>query len=506
MTLELFLYYFVTIVIVILGIIYFKIIYPEKKIYDALRAQGIPGEPFRPLIGQLPELRKHRQQDSIMDYFLTLCQKHGSVFLFNFGPLHRIIITDPDLLRDVLGRTNAQYYVKPPLFNTVLSPLLGDHNLLLSEGKEHERARKMINPAFYHNNLTSMVSIISHQTAKAIDQLLSKKQPVDLQVEFNALTLSIIVASAFGSDFERNPETKDILCRVLVDVLEATAYRSLIMVNQIPFLTKLPFWKRDIVENGARITGEVADKIIADRRSGKSSSLSDGPDLLDLLLSAVDDEGEPFTDQEIREQSLTFVAAGSETTGNLMTWMLYVLMTHEHVLQACREEVDRILPKGTEPTNEHLSQLIICEAVINETLRLYPPAPLFARACIKEHTIGTKKQIVIPKGTNIIVVDYALHRREDLWPRPLEFDYTRWLRDPTTGFKSKLAHPFAYLPFASGQRNCIGQNFALLEARIMLAMFVQRCNFEIIPGQKIVPDVKITMRPKYGLLAKVSQR
>ena len=131
---------------------------------------------------------------------------------------------------------------------------------------------------------------------------------------------------------------------------------------------------------------------------------------------------------------------------------------------------------------------------------------MYVRKCVNEHTIGPKQKLVIPIDTTVLIVAYTLHRRVDLWARPLEFDYTRWMRDPITGLKPKLAHPFAYLPFAAGPRNCIGQNFALLEAKIMLAMFVQRCNFEIVPGQKIVSDIKITMRTKYGLWANISKR
>ncbi|CAF2042918.1 unnamed protein product, partial [Rotaria magnacalcarata] len=198
----------------------------------------------------------------------------------------------------------------------------------------------------------------------------------------------------------------------------------------IPFLSRLPFWKKDVVDKGIRMIGELVDQIITDRRQGRSSSMSTGADLLDLLLSAVDDEGVPFTDQEIKEESLTFVIAGSETTGNLMTWILYALMTNENVLDACREEVDRVLPNGIEPRNEHLADLVVCEAVISEALRLYPPAPFFVRECTHEHTIGTEHPIRIPKDASILVDAYTLHRRSDLWPRPLEFDYTRWMRDP----------------------------------------------------------------------------
>jgi cytochrome P450 len=512
MILQFLLYSFVLIIIVVLAFIYYKLVYLEKQIYNAFRAQGVNGEPFVPILGQLPELRRSRQKDAGLDYLQKLNEKHGNSFLFSFGPLTRIVIIEPDLLADVLSRTNAQNYTKPAMFNALFIPIIGRHNLLVAQGEEHERARQMITPAFHHLNLKSMVSIISGQTAKAIDELLLKnnfnqqKQAVDLQVEFNALTLAIIASSAFGSGFETVSNAKDVIGRIFIEILDAVAYRSLIMVNQIPLLSKLPFWKKDVVDNGARTVGKLVDQIIADRRQGRSSSLCNGADLLDLLLSAVDDQGQSFSDQEIKEEALTFVAAGSETTGNLMVWMLYVLMTNEKVLQACREEVDRVLPNGIEPTNDYLSELVVCEAIINETLRLYPPAAIFTRYCVRENTIGNKHQLRIPKGTTIVILNYLLHRRGDLWPRPLEFDYTRWMRDPKTGLKPKLPHPFAYLPFAAGPRNCIGQNFALLEAKIMLAMFVQRCNFEMVPGQKIVHDFKITLRTKYGLWANISKR
>lgn len=110
-------------------------------------------------------------------------------------------------------------------------------------------------------------------------------------------------------------------------------------------------------------------------------------------------------------------------------------------------------------------------------------------------------------GTMIVIQNYALHRRKDYWSHPLEFDYKRWMRDPVTGLKPKLAHPYAYLPFAAGPRNCIGQNFAILEVKVMLAMFVQRCNFELMSGQQIVPEMKgITMKTKHGLFVRVKKR
>ena len=183
-------------------------------------------------------------------------------------------------------------------------------------------------------------------------------------------------------------------------------------------------------------------------------------------------------------------------------------MTNEHVLHRCQDEIDRVLPNGTELTYAHLNDLPICEAVLYETLRLYPPASLFTRYCIREHTIGKKghRQLRIPAHATIWLNLYSLHRQADLWPQPLIFDYTRFLRHPITGLKPKLPHPYSYLPFAAGSRNCIGQHFAMIEAKVILALFIQKCNFLLQPGQKIIPDVRITMRPKYGLLATLIKR
>ena len=285
-------------------------------------------------------------------------------------------------------------------------------------------------------------------------------------------------------------------------------YRTMRLVNLIPFLARLPFWRKHVVDRGMRAVSDLVERIILERRQGKSTSACVGDDLLDLLLSALDADGQPFTDEEIKQQALTFVLAGHETTGNLMVWLMYVLMTHDEVLRVCREEVDRVLPNGTEPTHEHLAELPICEAVLQETLRLYPPAPLFTRYCTQEHTIGSegRRQLQIPVHTTIWLNTYTLHRQTDLWSRPLEFDYTRWIRDPKTDLKPKLTHPFCYLPFAAGPRSCIGQHFALLEAEVILAMFVQRCDMIIEPGQDITPDIRITMRPKHGLRARVTWR
>ncbi|UJR08161.1 hypothetical protein I4U23_012435 [Adineta vaga] len=488
--------------------IYWKIIRPSKSIYDILWSQGVPSEPFIPIIGQTLELRRYREEGQLLEYHKKLTKKYGLRYVFSMGPYPRLVIQEPELIGDVLGRTQAEHFYKPADLSFRLKPLIGTQNLLVSNGKEHDRARKMLNPAFHSDNLQSMISIMTEHTMKAIHNLLESSSTIDLAKQFNSLTLSIIISSALGTNSEVDSNTEEIIAQTFKEILAALFYRLARMIMFIPIVSQLPFWKKNIIDQGSKELDRFIQKIINDRRQGRSQSQCINADLLDLLVSAVDNQGHEFTNQEIKDQALTFILAGHETTSNLMEWIMYELMTNPSVYQACQDEVDRVLPNGLIPTYVHLNQLPIIESVLQETLRLYPPAPFFIRQCIHEQTIGktTNHPLRIPIGTTILVNAYAVHRRTEFWSRPNEFDYTRWLRDPTTGLKPKLSHPFCYLPFAAGPRNCIGQNFALLEAKVILAMFVQHCHFELEAGQQIIPEIRITMRPKYGLRARISKR
>ena len=499
------------IIFLILAFIYFKLIHPQKQLYDLFRSQGIPGEPFIPLFGQVFDMIRSNRENRGVDHFYELGEKHGLRYLFGFGPLTRLVILDADLLSDVLGRTNSENYRKPTDLVNIVKPILGVHNLLVSEGDEHERARRMLNPAFHFINLKSMVSIMSDQTMKSIKNIFKDNQnsvQIDLDQDMSILTFAIISSCAFGQSLENISNAQELLCQSFNEAKEITAYRTLRLVNQIKFLSELPFWGKKRIDEIAQNLSHFVDQAINDRRQGKSQSLCSGEDILDLLLNAVDEKGKGFTDQQIKDESLTFIMAGHETTGNLMSWIFYILMTREDVYRACLEEVEQILPDHRVPEYEDLAKLPIIEAVINETLRLYPSAPFFVREALKDHRIGENdKEIFVPRGAMIVIYSYAVHRRKEYWTNPLEFQYQRWLRDPTTGLKPKLSHPYAYLPFASGSRNCIGQNFALLEAKVMLIMFLQHCQFELVSGQIITPEMKgVTMRTKNGLLTRVKRR
>ncbi|CAF1579651.1 unnamed protein product [Adineta ricciae] len=504
-----FLFTSLVVIVALLYLIYWKLIRPGKRIYDILRAQGIPSEPFIPLLGQVPQLYKYNKQHRIMYFHEELCKKHGLVFMFGLGTHPRLVIQDADLIGDILGRTHAQYYQKPADLSRRLKPLIGLRNLLISNGNEHSRARKMLNPGFHFENLRSMVSIMTDRTSRTIDRLVaSSGKVINLEKELSLLSLTIIASSAFGENFEMIVNAREIVSDAFIAALDAIVNRSLLLIDQIPFLSRLPFWGKDIIDRGCEKALNFVEQIINDRKQGRTTNLCQNADILDLLLQAVDNEGEHFTDEEIKQEAMAFVLAGHQSTGDLMVWIMYIMMTNPHVLHACQSEIDRVLPDKMTPTYETLNELHVCESIIYETLRLYPPIPFFVRQCVHEHTINSKNQeLYIPKDATILINSYLIHREEKYWTRPLEFDYTRWMRDPVTGLKPKLAHPYCYLPFASGPRSCIGQNFAIIEAKVILAMFIQQFDFELEPkNQQIAMDVRIIMRPKFGLFSKITTR
>jgi len=488
---------------------YWKLIRPAKLIYNALRSQGIPGEPFVPFLGQLPRFYQCRKQNEIMKFHDELSSRHGLNYVFLLGPYPRLVTQDADLIGTVLNKANAHNYKKPEDLRLRLKPLLGLHNLLVSYGDEHDRARKLLNPYFSFENLRSMVSIMVKQTNRTIDVLLKQSEvSIHIQKEMSQLTLTVIASSAFGESYEMIANASKIVCETFIAALDAVVFRTLSLIDQIPFLSKLPFWGKNIIDRARERASIFIDEIILDRKKGVTKPKCDREDILDILLHAVDDQGEYFTDEEIKGQAMAFVLAGHQSTSELMSWIMYILMTNPSVLQACQEEVDRILPNREIPTYETLQELHICESVIYETLRLYPPIPYFVRQCTREHLLKTNDhEYRIPIDTTILVNTYLIHRHEKYWSRPSEFDYTRWLRDPVTGLKPKLSHPYCFLPFASGKHNCIGQNFALLEAKVILAMFIQQCHFELEPlDQKVIIDVRITMRAKDGIFSRIKRR
>jgi cytochrome P450 len=242
-----------------------------------------------------------------------------------------------------------------------------------------------------------------------------------------------------------------------------------------------------------RLDAIIYAMIRARRESGKQPE-----DVLSALLDAKDENDKPMNDQQIRDEALTLFLAGHDTTANALSWTWYLLAQHPEVEARLHAEVDDVLASRL-PSPADLPKLVYTEMVFSEAMRLYPPGYLLSRTALGDDMLpcGVK----IPAGTDVWMSPYVVHRDPRLFPNPERFDPERFSE------KARQArHPFAYFPFGGGSRSCIGESFARMEGVLLLAAIAQRFKMELVPGQTIVPEPLVTLRPKNGIVMRLSKR
>lgn len=400
-----------------------------------------------------------------------------------------VTINNPDYIKHVLV-DNADNYMKSRLARRLLGRGLGN-GLLLSEGAFWLRQRRIMNPAFHHKRVAGFADLMVEEAAKTMAgwrAAIGRKTPIDLMADMMGVTLRIITATMFGSDI--GERTADIHHRL-------TLIQNLAGRPGLADLFGLPDWfpRRRSIE--AERSQQFMDKVIDDIIRARREDRRDGGDLLDMLLSARDDDGAGMTDKQIRDEVMTIFAAGHETTAVTLTWTWYLLSQHPAVERRLHEELDRVL-QGRAPRYEDLPNLPYARMVIEESLRLFPPAYVFSRVAIGDDQVGPHR---IPAGSEIIVVPWVLHRHKKLWKNPGRFDPERFAPD-----QAARRHPYAYLPFGGGPRVCIGRGFAMVEAQLILAKIAQSCRLRLVPGHPVEPQGLITLRPRYGMAMTVERR
>ncbi|CAF4238088.1 unnamed protein product [Adineta steineri] len=491
---------FLTLLIVLVTIIlylYYTIDYKARRLYNHFKCQGIPFQPFESPAWELIKLlitwgRLSTSKDGILGDQTTF----GSILLVDNGGL---MINEPDYLLDVFKKYGT-YYKKTDVIKTMLEPVMGTEGLILSNGMQHKNARKCLNPAFHSIKLQEILAKMSDITDERIDKWLSaeSKKRISIHQGLSVLVLEILLQTLFDTGHQVSDSEMEKVVDLFERALNIIFYRSSYITFAFFWLWNWPICQKSSLDKCNKDLLVFINQIIYDRQTKQT----DKDDLLNLLLSPKNG----FTDKQIREQTLTFLIAGHDTVATLLSWTMFVLMTKPTVYEACRSEVDTVLI-GEKPAYDQLNKLEILNAVIHETLRMYVAVPVILRQCVQEHFIGSddRKKIHIPRDAIITCSVNAIHRSSKYWPNPEEFDYTRWMKDEN-GNPPKLAHPCCFLPFGIGNRNCIGQTYAIQEAITILAIMIQRLDFKIVPGQEIVPDTKITAKPKYDILVDISKR
>jgi cytochrome P450 len=405
-----------------------------------------------------------------------------------------ITLNDPDHIRHVL-LDNADNYSKGPLAKRLLGRGLGD-GLVLSEGDLWRRQRRIMAPAFQPARIAELSRIMVDEAETLAEQWTAAAdsgEPLDIHAEMMGLTLRIIVRTMFGDDIGgRTDEVR----RSLAIIQEKDGKPRL-----SDFLG-LPDWvPRRIpaaAEAAHRTIESIIDGIIAKRRHAIERGDAGTGDLLDILLSARDPEtGAAMDDGQLRDEVRTIFSAGHDTTANALTWTWHVLGQHADVEVRLHAQLDGVLGDRS-PRHDDLPDLDYGRQVIEEAMRLYPPVHTTSRMALADDRVGGH---AIAAGTRVLVVPWVLHRHRTLWDDPDRFDPERFTLEMV-----KARHRFAYLPFGGGPRICIGANFALVEARLVLAVLARRFRLRPVDGSVVEPYGLVTLSPKHGLPMTVTKR
>ncbi len=410
------------------------------------------------------------------------------------GVLGRVtVVSDPAAIRHILV-DNAANYRKDDLQRRVLAPGLGN-GLLSAEGEEWRLQRRSLAPLFSPRHVAGFVPAMIAAAERLVRRWRRRPQGrvLDISLEMTRVTLDVLERTIFTQGLARDP---DALGRAITRYFEALGPLDPLDVLGLP--DWLPRIGRIRARPAIRFFQEVVGELIATRKAVLATGQPAPNDLLTLLLQAADPEtGQGLGDDAVRANIVTFIGAGHETTANALSWSLYLLSQDRVSRQRAEEEVDCVLADRPFAAAD-LERLVFTRAVIEEAMRLYPPAAFITRAAIAEDRIGTLK---IPRGSLVSIPPYVLHRHKRLWREPDAFIPERFLPENRGAIDR-----FAYLPFGAGPRVCIGSSFSLQEATIVLAHAVRAARLDLVPGHAVRPVVKVTLRPAGGLPMRLSLR
>ena len=390
------------------------------------------------------------------------------------------MVMDPGALKQVL-RDRLEDYPKSTVTKLVLGPAIGK-GLFVAEGAEWQWQRRTATPVFTHRNVAALAPVMTAAAERACARLVpAVGRAVDLFDEMITATFEVISDVTFsgGTGFDRAE-----VHRAIEDYIAGTARVSLLDVMGAPGW--LPRPGRVLSGRGMARTKALADRAIEGRR-GTGPHLP--PDLLDLLMAGADpDSGRQMTTAELRDNLLTFIVAGHETTALTLAWALYLCAFDQGVQAAARDQAQAVL-QGRAATVADIPALPLVRQIVDETLRLYPPAAFLSRTALKPDRLWGRE---VRPGDTVLLPVYALHRHHALWHNPDAFDPARFA-DP------RAVPRFQYLPFGDGPRICIGLSFALQEAVIVLATLLSRFRFSAVPGRDPKPVLILTLRPEGGV-------
>ncbi len=440
----------------------------------------VPLHPGLPLLGNTLAFLRHP-----LPTLDTLQRNHDRIVHLRIGGRHQYLVFTPEDTKHIL-QENHRNYGRSPAFQ-VLKIFLGN-GLLTSEGDFWRRQRRLAQPAFHRQKLAALTQTMVAETAHWLTELKQNnlKKPINVSQAFMDVTMRIVCKTLFGSDVTGKLDGLS----TALDTLNYLANSRMLSPIRFPLSWPTPNNRR------FRNAGVLVDSFIYGVINQRRQETTDAhDDLLSMLQNAADeDTGERMSDQQLRDECVTIFAAGHETTAVSMAWTVHLLTQHPTVLERLQTEARTILGDAPLPSPDAFRKLTYTMQIVQESLRLYPPAWIMSRLALADDQVGP---YTIPAGATALVCPYLLHRDPTNWPNPDRFDPERF----TPGGPKDQLHSYAYLPFGGGPRLCIGNQFALMEMQILLAMLVRDFDLKPASGQQIQPKPLITLRPNKSILA-----
>ena len=436
----------------------------------APRAPAPPGPPGSPLLGNFVE-----GWNRPLELFTRGAEEHGELVRYRFGTTFYYLVNSPELVRRVFVE-NAKNYTKSRYYRGI-KLVLGD-GLFTSEGDFWRRQRRLSQPAFHRERLAGFASSMVDSTRDALEDFKRRAgETVDVARAMSRLALRIVGRTLFSAEIADEAGAIQRAVHFANEFGESAFF--------------LPLWvptlKNRELKRALAVFDDLVARMIADRREATARGEAPG-DLLAMLMSVRDeDTGERMSDRQLRDEALTLIIGGHETTATVLDWTFYLLARHPEVAWRLREHVRATLG-DRDPSAEDISKLTYTAQVVQESMRLYPPAWVMEREAIGDDTLAGYG---IPGRSTVAVCPYVLHRRPDLWPDPERFDPERFTPERV---KDRPKH--AYLPFGHGPRQCIGHAFAMMETVIIVSMFARELALDLAAGGTVEPEPLTTLRPK----------
>jgi len=434
------------------------------------------------LLGNLREFRR-----DVLGLVTRSAAEYGDVVRCRLGPHIIHLLNHPDHVEQVLQR-NASNYNKDTRSSDSIRSVTGQ-SLLTSNGDFWKRQRRMDQPAFHHRQIAGFAETMTTAAEETLERWKIRPEPgsaIDIASEMARLTYSIVGRTLFSFNTAADAETIERAMRVMLPHL----------FQRLGNFANAPDWFPSPANRRFRRALAEVDRVVYQIIGSHHRALADNRpdnDLLTMLMQARDpDSGAALSDTQLRNETITFLLAGHETTANALTWTFHLISQHPEVERQLIEEIRSVLD-GRTPQLEDIPKLTFTKQVIQESMRLYPPIWIIERRAIREDFIGG---FHIPAGSSVVISPYALHRHPDFWKRPEDFDPSRFNERP----------PAAYIPFGVGPRFCIGHEFAMLEAQLITAMVLQAYQLRAISGHLVEAMPDITLRSRHGMMMTLHPR